>query len=62
LATAENVIKYVGLRGGFKCVSFQFINRYGKLSYEFIRLKSEAEEIMRIFEECCIPVKVETLK
>jgi len=58
LKSAQNVIKYVGPKGGFRHLSYEYTTVEGNRSHASNGLKSEAERLIKIFEE--YGIKVET--
>lgn len=57
LKTATNVVKYVGPRGGFRCLSFSYVD--GGYSCGFYE---RAMKFMKVMEEAGIPIRTEVEK
>jgi hypothetical protein len=59
LKTAQNVVKTVGPQGGFRHLSYEYVNEQGTLVRASASSKTEAERIETIFAKHNIPVKIE---
>lgn len=56
LKSAQNVIKYVGPRGGFRHLSYEYTSMEGISRHVSNGFKSEAERLIEIFEQYGINV------
>lgn len=61
LKTSNNIIKYIGPRGGFKYLSFKYISKDGTRIYTSIAFKNKAEELLKIFSVYNLNVEIKTL-
>lgn len=61
LKTSNNIIKYIGPRGGFKYLSFKYISKDGTRIYTSIAFKNKAEELLKVFSEYNLNVEIKTL-
>lgn len=61
LKTSNNIIKYIGPRGGFKYLSFEYISKDGTRIYTSIAFKNKAEELLKVFSEYNLNVEIKTL-
>lgn len=62
LKTATNVVKAIGPRGGFKGLSFEYVNNEGIHCSTSIGFKSKAENIIKILEEYGISVGIKIIQ
>lgn len=61
LKTSNNIIKYIGPRGGFKYLSFEYISKDGTRIYISTTFKNKAEELLKIFSVYNLNVEIKTL-
>ncbi|MBO0858635.1 MAG: hypothetical protein J2P21_09245 [Chloracidobacterium sp.] len=59
LKTAKNVIKMVGPQGGFRHLSYEYVNERGAIAHASTGSKTEAERLETFFAKHNIPVKIE---
>jgi hypothetical protein len=59
LLSARDVVKRVGPKGGFRMLSYQYVNEQGVLTSSYIMSRAQAEEIEAVFAQHNIPVSVE---
>ena len=62
LKTAQNVIKTVGPQGGFRHLSYEYVNEYGTIVRASTVSKPEAERLEMFFAKHNIPVKIEKVR
>jgi hypothetical protein len=60
--TAQNVIKTVGPQGGFRQLSYEYINERGTIARAVTGSKTEAERLEMFFAEHNVPVKIEKVR
>ena len=60
LKSAKNVIKYVVPKGGFRYISYEYINSEGINGHVSNSSKTEGERLLKIFEEYGIKVEIKT--
>lgn len=58
IKTAKDVIKYLGPKGGFKGLSFNYTNSQGKTIKSYVSFKSQAKELEHLFKSYDIEIKV----
>jgi hypothetical protein len=61
LKTAKNVVKTVGPQGGFRRLSYEYINEHGTIAHASTGSKTEAESLETFFAKHNIPVKNEKM-
>jgi len=59
LKTAQNVVKTVGPQGGFRHLSYEYVNECGTLTHTGTGSKTEAERLEMFFAKHNIPIKLE---
>ncbi len=59
LKTAKNVVKTVGPQGGFRHLSYEYVNERGTIAHASTGSKTEAERLETFFAKHDIPVKIE---
>ena len=59
LKTAKNVVKTVGPQGGFRHLSYEYVNERGTIAHASTGSKTEAERLETFFAKHNIPVKIE---
>jgi hypothetical protein len=59
LKTAQNIVKTVGPQGGFRYLSYEYINEHGTLAHAGTGSKTEAERLEMFFAKHNIPIKIE---
>jgi hypothetical protein len=59
LKTAQNVVKMVGPQGGFRHLSYEYVNEHGTIARAGTGSKTEAERLEMFFAKHNIPVKIE---
>lgn len=59
LLSARNVVKQIGPKGGFRMLSYQYVNEQGVLTSSYIVSGTQAKEIEAVFAQHNIPVSVE---
>jgi hypothetical protein len=62
LKTAQNVIKTVGPQGGFRHLSYEYVNERGTITHAGTGSKTEAERLETFFAKHNIPVKIEKVR
>jgi hypothetical protein len=60
LLTARNVVKRVGPRGGFRLLSYEFVNEQGDISRSCIVSGTKSSDIEAFFARHNIPIAIET--
>lgn len=60
LKSAQNVVKYVGPKGGFRHLSYEYTSMERIDNHVTNSLKREAERLIKIFEEYGIEVEIRT--
>ena len=60
LLSARKVVKRVGPRGGFRLLSYQYVNEQGNLTQTTIVSGAKATDIETFFVKHNIPISVET--
>lgn len=59
LKSARNVVKRVGPRGGFRFLSYEYVNEHGTAVHTYAGSRAEAERLEAVFARHGIPVRVE---
>jgi hypothetical protein len=59
LKTAHNVVKTVGPQGGFRYLSYEYVNEHGTLAHAGTGSKTEAERLEMFFAKHNIQIKIE---
>ena len=62
LKTAYDVVKYVGPRGGFKYLSYTYLDLNGIKNHTSNSSKKEAEKLIKIFEDYEIKIIEKVIK
>lgn len=62
LKNAKNVIKYVGPKGGFRYISYEYISEDGIVNHVSNGFKSDADNLIEIFNQYGINVETRTIK
>ena len=62
LKTAQNVVKMVGPQGGFRGLSYDYVNERGTMVHTSTGSKTEAERLETFFAKHNIPVKIEKVR
>ena len=62
LKTAQNVVKAVGPQGGFRHLSYEYVNEHGTIARAITGSKPEAERLEMFFAKHNIPVKIEKVR
>lgn len=62
LKQATNVVKVVGSRGGFKHLSYEYVQKDGALCHASTGNREEADKLLEFFKENGIFVKEEILR
>jgi hypothetical protein len=62
LKTAQNVVKTVGPQGGFRHLSYEYVNERGTIVHTSTISKPEAERLEMFFAKHNIPVKIEQVR
>ena len=62
LKTAQNVIKTVGPQGGFRHLSYEYVNERGTITHFGTCSKTEADRLETFFAKHNIPVKIENVR
>lgn len=60
LKSAKNVVKYVGPKGGFRYISYEYTNSEGINGHVSNSSKAGAERLLKKFEEYGIEVEIRT--
>jgi hypothetical protein len=60
LKSARNVVKYVGPKGGFRYLSYEYTSMERIDTHVTNSLKREAERFIKIFEEYGIEIEIRT--
>ncbi len=60
LLSARNVVKRVGPRGGFRLLTYEYVNEQGDLSRSYIVSGTKANDIEAFFARNNIPISIET--
>lgn len=58
LKSARNVVKYVGPQGGFRSLSYEYVDEHGVNRHLGTQFKGEAERLEAFFRQNGIPVEV----
>jgi hypothetical protein len=58
LKSAKNVIKELGPRGGFRFLSYEFIDEHGSVVHSSTGSRTEAERLEAVFTRHNIPIEV----
>jgi hypothetical protein len=61
LKSAKNVIKYMGPKGGFRSLSYEYVNEQGVKAYSNTGSKAEADRLEYFFTQQNIPVTIQKL-
>lgn len=61
-STTLGVVRHVGVRGGFKYLSYEYTDNAGVIYHFSTSSKTEAEKLAALFEEHKIPVKQVVVK
>ena len=59
LKTARNVVKRVGPQGGFRSLSFEYVNSDGSKGHFSTSFKSEGDKLEKSFSDLEIPVEIQ---
>jgi hypothetical protein len=59
LKTAQHVVKTVGPQGGFRYLSYEYVNEQGTIVHAGTGSKAEAERLEMFFAKHNIPIKIE---
>ena len=59
LKSARNVLKAVGPQGGFRSLSYEYVNEHGAVVHAITASKAEAERLETFFTRQNIPVTVQ---
>jgi len=59
LKTAKNVVKTMGPQGGFRHLSYEYVNELGTFVRASASSKTEAERLETFFSKHNIPIKIE---
>jgi hypothetical protein len=62
LKTAQNVVKMVGPQGGFRHLSYEYVNEQGTVAQASTGSKTEAERLEMFFAKHNIPIKIEKVR
>jgi len=62
LKTAQSVVKTVGPQGGFRYLSYEYVNQQGTTTHAGTGSKTEAERLEMFFAKHNIPIKIEKLR
>lgn len=62
LRNAKNVVKYIGPRGGFRHLSYEYIDSDGIKVSTSNGFKQESERLIELFEEYNIPIRTQVIK
>jgi hypothetical protein len=62
LKTAHDVVKTVGPQGGFRRLSYEYVNERGTIVHTSTASKTEAERLEMFFAKHNIPVKLEKVR
>jgi hypothetical protein len=62
LKTARNVVKTVGPQGGFRYLSYEYVNEQGTTAHAGTSSKAEAERLEVFFAKHNIPIKIEKVR
>ena len=62
LKTAQNVVKTVGPQGGFRYLSYEYVNEQGTTAHTGTGSKTEAERLEMFFAKHNIPIKIEKVR
>jgi hypothetical protein len=54
-------IKYIGPRGGFRHLSYEYTNSDGVKVSTSNGFKQESERLIKLFEECDIPIETKVI-
>ncbi len=60
LLSARNVVKRVGPRGGFRMLSYEYVNEQGVLTHSYIVSGTKATDVEAFFVQHNIPISIET--
>ncbi|MBC8587732.1 hypothetical protein H8707_05720 [Tissierellaceae bacterium BX21] len=58
---ARNVIKYVGPKGGFRYISYEYISEDGITNHVSNGSKSDADKLIGVFNQYGINVVIKTI-
>jgi hypothetical protein len=59
LKSARNVVKTVGPQGGFRSLSYEYLDEHGTIVHASTASRGEAERLEAFFARQCIPVVVQ---
>ncbi len=62
LKSAKNVIKYVGPKGGFRYISYEYISNDGIINHVSNGFKNDADKLIEIFNQYGINVEIITIQ
>jgi len=61
LKSARNVVRYTGPRGGFKCLSYEYVDKDGVLCHVSTAGREECDKLTAFFHEQGIAIRLEVL-
>lgn len=62
LKSARNVIKFIGPKGGFRYISYEYTDKNGVNVSTSNGFKQDSEKLLKIFADYNIPVEVKQIK
>lgn len=62
LKSARNVVKFVGPRGGFKYLHYEYMDEHGVTNHVSNGNRQDAEELIRLFRKYGIEIREEITK